>query len=123
MHLRHDLQPTGDLPQLVDSDISDETSVCSGWGSQESDLSDDDEDPGDTADAPCNSLDVDVISSDDEDAPMWYRCLCKEDRVSLARFLAEIDGAEDAPLKEEALCSLQTTWSLKKQKTKKHMVP
>ena len=46
---------------------------------------------------------------------MWYRCLCKEDRVSLARFLAEIDGAEDAPLKEEALCSLQTTWSLDRE--------
>ena len=73
-------------------------------GSLESYLSDVDEDP-----------DADVISSDDEDAPMWYRCLCKEDRVSLARFLAEIDGAEDAPLKEEALCSLQTTWSLDRE--------
>ena len=99
MQLHRDL---GDLPQL-DSDISEETESES-LGSLESYLSDVDEDP-----------DVDVISSDDEDAPMWYRCLCKEDRVSLARFLAEIDGAEDAPLKEEALCSLQTTWSLDRE--------
>ena len=112
MQLHKDL----DLPQL-DSDISEETESES-LGSLESYLCIVDEDAA--ADAPCYSLDVDdVISSDDEDAPMWYRCLCKEDRVSLARFLAEIDGAEDAVLKEEALCSLQTTWSLKKQKTKK----
>ena len=99
MQLHQDL---GDLPQL-DSDIPEETESES-LGSLESYLSDVDEDP-----------DVDVISSDDEDAPMWYRCLCKEDRVSLARFLAEIDGAEDAVLKEEALCSLQTTWSLDRE--------
>ena len=110
MQLHQDL---GDLPQL-DSDISEETESES-LGSLESYLSDVDEDPA-AADAPCYSLDVDdVISSDDEDAPMWYRCLCKEDRVSLARFLAEIDGAEDAALKEEALCSLQTTWSLDRE--------
>ena len=109
MQLHQDL---GDLPQL-DSDISEETESES-LGSLESYLSDVDEDPA-AADAPCYSLDVDVISSDDEDAPMWYRCLCKEDRVSLARFLAEIDGAEDAVLKEEALCSLQTTWSLDRE--------
>ena len=100
MQLHKDL----DLPQL-DSDISEETESES-LGSLESYLSDVDEDP---------ALDVDVISSDDEDAPMWYRCLCREDRVSLARFLAEIDGAEDAALKEEALCSLQTTWSLDRE--------
>ena len=104
MQLHRDL---GDLPQL-DSDISEETESES-LGSLESYLSDVNEDP-----------DVDVISSVDEDAPMWYRCLCKEDRVSLARFLAEIDGFEDASLKEEALFSLQTTWSLKQIKKTKN---
>jgi hypothetical protein len=59
-----------------------------------------------------SSDDVLVVSDDDDRAPRWFACLCKEDRVNLAQFMGNLSMVEDAALAQELKDNLQVQWKL-----------